>query len=120
MYYPPRPVQEVLPIYLAAVDDEAADRVAMPADVLGRRVDDDVRAMLQRTADDRRGGVVDDERNAQLFGDGRHFADRKDLQLRIGQRFGIVGASARVGGAEEIPRIARTTGSARWRERVWK
>src|SRR3546814_1813467 len=67
-------------------DLEPADRVAVAADVLGRRIDDDVRAVVERTADHRRGGVVDDERHAQLVADGGDFADREDLQLRIGQR----------------------------------
>ena len=36
---------ELLPIEIAAVDDGAADRRAMAADIFGRRIDDDRRAM---------------------------------------------------------------------------
>ncbi len=38
------------PVELAAVDDDAADRVAVAADELGQRVDDDVGAVLERPA----------------------------------------------------------------------
>jgi len=41
----------LFPREVAAVDDEAADRVSVPAEVLGRRIDDDRRAMLERTGD---------------------------------------------------------------------
>src|SRR3546814_1245138 len=39
----------LLPVVGAAVDDEAADRVAVAADVLGRRIDDAVRAVVERS-----------------------------------------------------------------------
>jgi hypothetical protein len=84
----------LLPVELAAVDDDAADRGAVAADVLGGRVDDDVGAVVERAAEHRRRGVVDDQRHAQFLADGRHLGDREDLQLRVGQRLGVVGAGA--------------------------
>ena len=59
-----------LPVELARVDDDAADRGAVPADELGRGVDDDVGSPLDRPAQRRRGGgVVDDERQAVFVRD---------------------------------------------------
>src|SRR3546814_3727416 len=65
----------------AAVDDDPAHRVAMPAEELGGRVDDDVGAPLDR-ADEVRGGdgVVDYERHVALVGDAGHAA-RKSTRL---------------------------------------
>ena len=52
------------------VDDEAADRLPVAADVLGGRVDDDVRPVLDGAEERGRGrGVVDDEGNARLLRD---------------------------------------------------
>ena len=59
-----------LPKSSAAVDDHAADRGAVAADVLGGGVHDDVGAVLDRAAEVRAGGgVVDDERYAVLVRD---------------------------------------------------
>lgn len=50
---------------LAGVDHDAADAGAVAAHVLGQRVHDDVRAMLEGAAEHRRGdGVVNDQRHA--------------------------------------------------------
>ena len=58
----------LLPGKVAAVDDEAADRGAVAAEVLGRRIDDDRRAVIEGPGQDRRGGVVHDQRNAEANG----------------------------------------------------
>ena len=63
--------------------------------------------MFERPGQDRRGGVVHDQRNAERTADRRHFRDREGDQLRIGQRLGIIGAGARVGRLAEILRIGR-------------
>ncbi len=70
-------------------------------------VDDDRRAMVEGAREQRRGRVVDDQRNAERAADGGHFRNGEHRQLRIGQRLGVVGAGARVGGAAEILRIGR-------------
>ena len=89
------------PVEAPAVDDHAADRGAVAADVLGRRVDDHVRAVIERPADHRRRRVVDDQRHAELLADGRNLGDREDVQLRIGQGLRIVGPGPFVGRAAE-------------------
>ena len=70
----------VRPLERAAVDDDAADRRAVAADELRRRVDDDVGAVLDRAAEVRRGErVVDDQRRAVLVRDLRHRLDVEDV-----------------------------------------
>ena len=83
------------PVEVAAVDDDAADRGAVPADVLGRRVHHDGGAVVERPADHRRRRVVHDQRHAELAPDRRHLADREYGELRVGQGLGVVGAGAR-------------------------
>ncbi len=63
--------------------------------------------MLERPGEDRRRGVVDDQRNAERATDRRDLRDGEGDELRIGQRFGIIGACLGVGGAAEIFRIGR-------------
>ena len=54
----------VLPRELSAIDDDAAQRRAVPAHELGQRVDDDVGAILLGAHHHRRRhGIVDDQRN---------------------------------------------------------
>ena len=96
-----------LPVEVAAVDHQAADRGAVAADVLGRRIHDHGGAVLQRPADDRRRGVVDDQRHAQTPAALGDLADRKDVQLRVRQRLRVPAARARVGGAGERLGIGR-------------
>src|SRR5690606_16970695 len=69
------------PVEIAAIDDEAADRGTVAADVLGARVDDDGSTMIEGAADDRGRGIVDDQGHAQLTPDARHLGDREDVQL---------------------------------------
>ena len=58
------------PVELARLDHHAAERIAMARQELGRRMDDDVGAVLDRPAEIGRGQrVVDDQRNARLMGD---------------------------------------------------
>ena len=52
----------------------AADRGAVAADILGRRVDDDGGAVVERPAEHRRRRVVHDQRHAELVADRRHLA----------------------------------------------
>ena len=60
----------LLPVELAGVNDDAAQRGAVAADKLGGRMDNDVGTMLDR-ADQvgRAEGVIDDKRNALLVCD---------------------------------------------------
>jgi len=64
--------------------DEAADRVAMAADILGRRVHDIVRPQLQRAgADGAREGAVDREPGAARMGDLRRCRDVGEAEERV-------------------------------------
>ena len=72
------PVEDLRHDVLRLGDAAPADDVAVPVDVLGDRVDDDVRAELQRALED--GGrerVVDDDHDAVLLGE---LADRLDVR----------------------------------------
>src|SRR5499427_8845290 len=75
------------PVEGAAVDDQAADRVAVAAEEFGQRVHHDVGAVVDRLAQvRRRQGVVDDQRHA---GAARDVGDRLDVgddAARIGDR----------------------------------
>jgi len=81
-----------LPVKLAAVHDDAAQRGAVAADELGGRVDDDVRAVLDGT-DEVRGakGVINDQRQAVLVGDGRDGVDVGDVTVGVAQSLEVDG-----------------------------
>ena len=67
--------------------DEPADRVAVAAEVLRRRVDDDVGAELERLLQvGRRERVVDDEQRADSVSGVRGLANVDDVQRRVGRR----------------------------------
>ena len=76
------------PIEAAAVDDHAADRVAVTAEEFGERMHDDVGAVVERLAQIGRGQrVVDDQRH---LGFARDLGDRLDVgddAARVGDRF---------------------------------
>ena len=74
------------PVEGAAVDDDAADRIAVAADEFGQRMDDDVGAMLDRPHQIGRGQrVVDDQRQAVLAGDVADLLRCRRNAARIGQ-----------------------------------
>ena len=85
--------------------DGAADHVAVPADVLGRRVHDDVGAERERLLEvRRRERVVDDEHRAGVVGDLGQRLDVGDGQQRVGRGLdpddpGLPGAD---GGANRV------------------
>ncbi|CAI7977538.1 hypothetical protein FRAHR75_360018 [Frankia sp. Hr75.2] len=77
----------------AAVDDDPADRGAVAADELGRRVHDDVGAVLERPVQvGRRQGVVDDQRYPGLVRDGRDALGVEDVPARVADRLAVEGA----------------------------
>ena len=68
----------------------AGDHVAVPAQVLGRAVDDDVGAERQRPLQDAGGErVVDDEKRAGGVGLGRQPLEVDDAQQRVRRRLGV-------------------------------
>ena len=65
---------------------DAADRGAVSADELGRRVHDDVRAVLEGPAEERRRErVVDDEGNPVVVGDPGHPLEVEHVALRVAE-----------------------------------
>lgn len=72
-----------LPVELAAIDDDTAERSAVTADELGSRMNHDVGAVLDRTDQDRCEGVVDNEDNAMLVRNGRDGFEVGDVRVRI-------------------------------------
>ena len=92
----------LLPIEVSAVDDDAADRGAVAADIFRRRVHGDGGAMPDRLAQHRASRVVHDQRHAEFPADFGDFGDWKHRELGVGQRFAVVAPGLRVGGAAEI------------------
>ncbi len=81
-----RIVARFRPVESAAVDDDAAHRVAVAADELCQRVDDDVGAVFDRAHEvGRRQRVVDDQRQAVLVGEIGERLDVDELAARIGE-----------------------------------
>ena len=69
------------------IDDDPRDRGPMSPKVFRRRVDDDIRPVLQGVQHiRRRDRVVHDERHPGLVRDGRHLLDVEHISLRIGDR----------------------------------
>ena len=96
----------VVPRELSRLDDDAAHRRAVAAQVLGHRVDDDVGAVLERPAQVRRGErVVDDERNAGAVRDVGQRGDVADVELRIADRLRIDRLGVRLQRGAECGRI---------------
>ena len=81
-----------LPVELAAVHDDAAQRGAVAADELGGGMDDDICAVLNGT-DQVRGaeGIIDDQRQAVLVRDGCNGIDIGDIAVGVAQSFQIDG-----------------------------
>ena len=66
------------PVEVTRIDDETAHGDAVTADPLGRRVDDDIGAVLERAVERRRGeGAVDHQRQARFL---RHPSDGGDVE----------------------------------------
>ena len=71
---------------LDAADGDAAHQVAVTAQILGRRVDDDVGAQGQRPGQHRRGvGVVDHHLGPCVMGDAADGGDVHEAHVRIGR-----------------------------------
>ena len=95
------------PVEIAAVHDQAAEAVAVAAQIFGGRIDDHRRAVIEGPRQQRRRGIVDDQRDAKRPADGRDLGDGENGEFRIGQRLRVIGAGAGVRGAAEILRVRR-------------
>ena len=92
------------PVELAGVDNDAADGGAVAAEKLGGGIDHDIGSPLDG-ADKRRArrGVVDDQREPVLMGDGGQLRDVDNVELGIADGFGIDGAGLVIdGGAQAV------------------
>jgi len=63
--------------------------------------------MLEWANDERCRRVVDDQWNTEAAANGGDLGDGEDLELRVGQRLGVVGAGAIVRRARKSFRIGR-------------
>ena len=95
-----------LPVELAGVNDDAAQRGAVAADELGGRMDNDVGTMLDR-ADQvgRAEGVVDDQRDAVLVGDSGNGVNVGDVGVGVAKRFNIDSAGVVLNGSLDLGQI---------------
>ena len=95
-----------LPVELAAVHDDAAQRGAVAADELGGGMDDDICAVLNGT-DQVRGaeGVIDDQRQAVLVRDGCNGIDIGDIAVGVAQSFQIDGLGVGLDGILHLSQI---------------
>ena len=91
-----------LPVEVAAIDDDAADRGAVAADVFGGGMHDDGGAVVEGPAQHRCRGVVHDQRDAQLAAGLGHLLDGEDLELGIGQGLGVDRPGLLVGRLGEV------------------
>ena len=112
------------PRKLARIDNHAADGIAVPAQVLGERMDHDVGAMLERAQQVWRGyRVIDDQRHAVLVRHGSDLLDVGDIAQRVADRLDEHGLGALVdegGERRRIGRIGKARGDAELRQRVRK
>ena len=95
-----------LPVELAGVNDDAAQRGAVAADELGGRMDNDVGTMLDR-ADQvgRAEGVVDDQRDAVLVGNFSDGVNVGDVGVGVAKRFNIDSAGVVLNGSLDLGQI---------------
>ena len=84
----PEIVVQVLVDPLLVGQDHAAEAAALAVDMLGRRIDDHMRAELQRLLQKRRReNIVDDQPRADRVGQRGHCGDVDNLQRRVGRAF---------------------------------
>ena len=97
-----------LPVELAGVDDNAAEGRAVAADELGSGMDNDVRAVLDRT-DEVRGaeGVVDDERQAVLVRDLSDGFDVRNVGVRVAEGLDVDSLGVVLDRALELCEVVR-------------
>ncbi len=97
-----------VPREIPAIDDHAADGRPMAADELRRRMQHDIRAVLDRPAEiRRRESVVDDQRNMMLMRDLRDGFDIEHIHPWIRDRLRVDQLGLGRDGVAEILRIVR-------------
>ena len=79
----------IRPIELPRVDDSTTHRSTIAREVLRQRIDHDICSVIDRTAEDRRQGIVHHERQAVCMGHICHRSDIDEVELRIAKRLGV-------------------------------
>ena len=95
------------PVEITAINNQAADRVSMPAEIFRRGIHDDRGTVLKRPYKEWRRRIVNDERNAERAAYSRYFGNREDRQFRIWESFGIVSARPFISRTLKILRVNR-------------
>ena len=72
------------PIEFAAIYQQATYGVAVPAYVFGGGIHNDASTMVEWSADNRRSGIVDYQRNSHVFADVSHFEMGNACSLGLG------------------------------------
>ncbi len=112
----------VAPVEVAAVHDQSTDRRSMSADKLCCRMDNDIRSVLQRTVQIRRGQrVVDHDRHACFLSNLGDLFVREDIQLGVAHGLAVDELDLRSQRAAEVLGIAgvhKVNGDAHLRQRV--
>ena len=95
-----------LPVKLAGVNNDAAQRGAVAADELGGGMDHDVRAVLDGADQVRRAeSVVNDQRDAVLVGNFSDGVDVGDVGVGVAQRLQIDGAGVLLNGTLDLSQV---------------
>ena len=109
-----------LPVELAGIDDNAAERRAVTADELRRGMHNDVRAVLNRANQvGRAERVVNHQRKAVPMGDFRNCVDVGNIAVRVAEGFQINRAGVALDGVldlGEVVRIHERRGDAEMRQ----
>jgi hypothetical protein len=96
------------PVEAAAVDDDAADRCAVPADELGGAVGDDVCAPLEWAEKIGCGeGIVDHDGDVVFLRDRGHLFEREDGDIGIPERLAVQDLGVGADGLLEVRRVGR-------------
>src|SRR6266478_4026627 len=78
----------LFPGKLTTVDDDATQRRAMPSHELRQRMNHNIRAVFDRSQEDRRGDrIINDQRNAMFMGYPSQSFDIADVSRRIADTF---------------------------------
>ena len=78
----------IFPIIIAAIDYYATQGDCVAVNILGRRMDDHIRAMLKGLYQERCGkGVVNKERNVKFLGELREFFEIQNAKRRVSDGF---------------------------------
>ncbi len=73
----------VIPGKFSGIDNDTANRVPVAADILGGRVDDDIRTMLDRADESDTGRIIHDKGDPGIMGNLCNGLKVRDIQFRV-------------------------------------